>query len=724
MTETEKQPYRIPLDDLELEKQRFIAKDDIKPWLQDKLLNNKGIHVVIERSDTSKIIFKCKNKEKKTKIIESKNKKSKIPIRRHTSCPFKIRANFSLRNKIWSLSVINDYHDHIVDPPPGQTESLVIPQPQSQSQVTSNYRQQPQPLPAGPGMNLSISNMNKKTKMDANNLRSSKNNNNDSNSNNSNNSNGTTDQSSATSTYSDKNSDEYKDSPPTSLNSIGEDLAMSMDDNSSSSTGKTPSKRKNQQQQQPKKTKKSKKNQQIKEMNNYDQTSLPNDGNSQNQQTYPQIQELVQSQQEYSVPQQQPLQYQYPQPQQPQQQQLQHPQPQPRSTQTQSSFALQTLQNEVRDKVRLLILENKNIADNQKTSLIDSFVSQLLLDYRNFFSSQFMHSLKQNLYGQQQQQQQQQKVENGFMDVPSQQQPQQQQQQQQVPVFPQQYKKNPINNWFAGSSATPVNGNTASIPLSPLLNGNGAEGDDYTTSGAVDAATSNSITANPLDNLQNTSQLNGNASIGPINYNQQQQQQQQQQHQSNQLPPFNSIQNNLPQVNQSDILANDSRNNYSNSHNNNNQSTLSSIFSTGSNGSNGSQTNTATTGTTNTNNGNTNNKTDSIMPLLNSTASTLNPSHILKNGSQYNNTNTNKTNPSSIVNNPYIFNNLSNLNNLSNSFLFNGGSQSSIMHSNNNQNSLTPPVGGLINLNNHHSNQVHPLNQQSNQYSNDFKYFE
>ena len=63
---TDRVTHRVSLDDLNLEKQKFDSKDDIKPWLQDNLQSTKGINVVIERSDTSKIIFKCKNKEKKT----------------------------------------------------------------------------------------------------------------------------------------------------------------------------------------------------------------------------------------------------------------------------------------------------------------------------------------------------------------------------------------------------------------------------------------------------------------------------------------------------------------------------------------------------------------------------------------------------------------------------------------------------------------------------------
>ena len=65
---TDRVTHRVSLDDLNLEKQKFDSKDDIKPWLQDNLQSTKGINVVIERSDTSKIIFKCKTRKRKQKL--------------------------------------------------------------------------------------------------------------------------------------------------------------------------------------------------------------------------------------------------------------------------------------------------------------------------------------------------------------------------------------------------------------------------------------------------------------------------------------------------------------------------------------------------------------------------------------------------------------------------------------------------------------------------------
>lgn len=122
------------LADLNLEQARFSAKEEIKPWLQDCLFKYKGIHVVIERSDANKIIFRCKNNSKK-EIIESKSAKSQI--RRQTTCPFKIRANNSFKNKIWSLVVMNSDHDHEIDFP-GATPSHSKSQPSHLNGHTSN----------------------------------------------------------------------------------------------------------------------------------------------------------------------------------------------------------------------------------------------------------------------------------------------------------------------------------------------------------------------------------------------------------------------------------------------------------------------------------------------------------------------------------------------------------------------------------------------------------
>lgn len=98
------------LSDLGLDSQRFTNKDDIKPWLQNYLLHKKGIHVVIARSDANKIVFRCKSDKSK----ETAEKLS-LGSRRQISCPFKIRANYSIRNHVWTLVVMNENHDHELD---------------------------------------------------------------------------------------------------------------------------------------------------------------------------------------------------------------------------------------------------------------------------------------------------------------------------------------------------------------------------------------------------------------------------------------------------------------------------------------------------------------------------------------------------------------------------------------------------------------------------------
>lgn len=98
------------LSDLDLDSQRFTNKDDIKPWLQNYLLHKKGIHVVIARSDANKIVFRCKSGKNKESA-----KKVSIGSRRQITCPFKIRANYSIRNHVWTLVVMNENHDHQLD---------------------------------------------------------------------------------------------------------------------------------------------------------------------------------------------------------------------------------------------------------------------------------------------------------------------------------------------------------------------------------------------------------------------------------------------------------------------------------------------------------------------------------------------------------------------------------------------------------------------------------
>lgn len=84
--------FRVPL---EFDSGRtFARRDEIKPWLLQQLAHFK-IVVAIERSDNVKIVFRCK---------------SGPPL-----CPFRVRANFSVRSNVWSLLVVNDNHNHHVE---------------------------------------------------------------------------------------------------------------------------------------------------------------------------------------------------------------------------------------------------------------------------------------------------------------------------------------------------------------------------------------------------------------------------------------------------------------------------------------------------------------------------------------------------------------------------------------------------------------------------------
>lgn len=71
----------------------FKKREDIKPWVTEKL-SQQLINVCIERSDNLKVVFRCKDGS---------------PV-----CPFRMRANFSARTGLWTLKMINEYHNHAV----------------------------------------------------------------------------------------------------------------------------------------------------------------------------------------------------------------------------------------------------------------------------------------------------------------------------------------------------------------------------------------------------------------------------------------------------------------------------------------------------------------------------------------------------------------------------------------------------------------------------------
>lgn len=80
-----------------LEGRFFAERAQIKPWLL-KRLAPLGIVPVIERSDDSKIVFKCKSRLDPPKH------------RRH--CPLRIRSNYSIRLRLWTLVLVPDREVH------------------------------------------------------------------------------------------------------------------------------------------------------------------------------------------------------------------------------------------------------------------------------------------------------------------------------------------------------------------------------------------------------------------------------------------------------------------------------------------------------------------------------------------------------------------------------------------------------------------------------------
>ena len=98
---------------LKLTNQFFNEKSDIKPWLQSRL-SSLGINIVIERSDDTKIVFKCKYSfSQPLGSSSSTSGAANSPSNRKKKfCPFRIRANYSIRLKHWSLVIVNDSHNH------------------------------------------------------------------------------------------------------------------------------------------------------------------------------------------------------------------------------------------------------------------------------------------------------------------------------------------------------------------------------------------------------------------------------------------------------------------------------------------------------------------------------------------------------------------------------------------------------------------------------------
>lgn len=594
---TDRVIHRVSLDDLKLECQKFDSKDDIKPWLQDNLQSAKGINVVIERSDTSKIIFKCKNKEKKTKIVESKKPSSKTIIRKHTSCPFKIRANYSVRNKVWTLLIVSDEHDHVVDLPRlyvnknsisntiseaslNVTDSLSAPVTVLASSAPRLNKKGLKPKSAKINNSIVTSSppnglVKRNENMDASNISHKKTRN-------------PTRKSSSQSTRSSLSSDgssiasfgsttsqsslssiseSYKGQAPTSMG------LMIVQENLSGKKSKPvtthPVKRKNTKTSTLKKTKKLKPNpivvspiEEDLSLDGFDDAAI----NLQRPQSLQSpLSQLVQNQDPISLEQNTEVPTTYPQQRHSKQlpslsKKNQHQdiplQPQEHSrtlqnfplNQFNTAQILQNVQQIVRETVKLEILDSPNIDNTYKTDMMDSFVSLVILDYKDYLSSQFLFSLKQNLYDrreathasvgleqngsnenlfdeQSHQKHNQQHNENQFLyqqQIQSQRQNQNQTQTQtqtpgqnqnqndgqpQIPIqsqTPQDRKSAMQQNWLPGS--TPGVGGL--IRLSPLLNDNDNNEYAAVAAAAVVGSNSGNPSANSLENFTHLPGIN------------------------------------------------------------------------------------------------------------------------------------------------------------------------------------------------------------------------
>lgn len=88
----------------------FQEKIDVKVWLQEMFFP-MGIDIVIERSDKTKIIFKCKPSDYRSHEPKDLRQKEPVDDKRHI-CPFRVRCTFSTQLKKWKIVIINNSHSH------------------------------------------------------------------------------------------------------------------------------------------------------------------------------------------------------------------------------------------------------------------------------------------------------------------------------------------------------------------------------------------------------------------------------------------------------------------------------------------------------------------------------------------------------------------------------------------------------------------------------------
>lgn len=97
---------------------RFESKKEVQAYVK-QAYSHQDWSVATERSDANKIIFKCNN----VSGAEAGEDEQTIKRRRrnpHNTCPFRVRGNYLIKNRVWSLKVVCDSHNHRVDEVPAK----------------------------------------------------------------------------------------------------------------------------------------------------------------------------------------------------------------------------------------------------------------------------------------------------------------------------------------------------------------------------------------------------------------------------------------------------------------------------------------------------------------------------------------------------------------------------------------------------------------------------
>ncbi|KAK6202761.1 uncharacterized protein RJT21DRAFT_118837 [Scheffersomyces amazonensis] len=183
------------------------------------------------------------------------------------------------------------------------------------------------------------------------------------------------------------------------------------------------------------------------------------------------------------------------------------------------SQVIQYLRNEVNKLISKNIINNRLLKDEDKSSILDGFTQNLLVDHKDYLPNKYSSKF------------------NNKIDKPSRKrivQPPRKQSEQN--------KRSILNTWLNTSNAN----NTNLIPLSPLLNDSDSVSNTSNGNNSIDT-----LTQLPMININNTnitssSSNNIQSNSNPVNFVFPSQVSSQIQNQNQQLPSFNSIQNNIP----------------------------------------------------------------------------------------------------------------------------------------------------------------------------------